>query len=134
MLGIFTQDSFRTDWYGYLTNQVSHVALGTIFTWAATVFCLATIGEFPYKAHLFMALAGMYLLYELLYQGWHKWDTIEDWVFFSLYGVGGTVLTFHEFDVGSSLATFDINAPRFIFPIIGVHLLIGCLIRWRRND
>lgn len=129
---IFTQDSFRDDWYGYLTNQVSHVALGTIFTWAATVFALAVAGEFPYKAHLFLVLSGLYLFYEILYQGWAKWDTIEDWIFFSLYGVGGTVLTFDEFDKGSSLATFDISAPTLIFPIIGAHLLVGIFIRWRR--
>lgn len=129
---IFKPDSFSKDWYGFLTNQISHVALGTILTWAVTVFCLVSIGEFPYKEHVFISLAVMYFLYEIIFQGWYGWDTIEDWIFFSVYGAGGTVMTFHEYDVGSGLATFDITAPSFIFPIMGVHLLLGCLIRWVR--
>ena len=129
---LFAPDNFDKNWYGYLTNQVGHVSLGVFVTWGAVLFFLVVAGEFPYKAHIFVYLSSIYALYEITVQGWNKFDTVEDWIFFSLYGVGGTVMTFHEYDRGSSLATFDIMAPSFIFPVIIAHLLIGCGIRkWR---
>lgn len=87
------------------------------------------MGELPYKFQIFTTLAGMYFLYELFFQGWKGIDTIEDWVFFSIYGVMGTILSFNEFDIGSNLVTISITAPTTIFIVLTIHLFIGCLLR-----
>lgn len=129
MKNLFTPNFFRDDWYGYLTNQISHVSLGVFLTWALCFFCFLILDGLPYKTSIFFTLTILYFLYELLFQGWQGVDTVEDWVFFSLYGVLGTVLAFTEFSVGLGLVTLSITAPSYIFPILILHLLIGCFLR-----
>lgn len=123
---LFSPDSFQDDWYGYLTNQVSHISLGVFLTWVLCFISFLVVGELPYKIEIFSFLAVLYFLYELLFQGWHGLDTIEDWVFFSLYGVLGTVVTFTEV---ASVITLNLIAPTIIFPVLILHLFVGCLLR-----
>ena len=129
MKQLFSPDFFRDDWYGYLTNQISHVSIGVLFTWGLCLACFLIMGELPYKFQIFTTLAGMYFLYELLFQGWQGVDTVEDWTFFSVYGVLGTVLSFNEFNIGSGLVTLSLVSPTTMFTLLTVHLLIGCLLR-----
>lgn len=123
---LFSPDFFHNDWYGYLTNQISHISLGVFLTWGLCFASFLVIGELPYKVAIFSSLAILYFLYELLFQGWQGLDTIEDWVFFSVYGVLGTVVSFTEV---SGVIILNLTAPTIIFPILILHLLVGCLLR-----
>lgn len=133
MKHIFQPDDFSGDWYGYLTNQISHVSLGVFFTWFSTLISVLMSGEFPYKWQVFFALLSIYLIYEITYQGWNGLDTIEDLTFFGVYGVGGTLLAFSEFDADLSLAMLDVQSPKLMFAILGVHLFLGSVYRWWKS-
>ena len=132
-MAIFTSSDFRYDWYGFLTNQFSHISMGIYFVWAAAVLSFFAVGSMPFKLPLFFFISGAYFLYEVTFQGWRRWDTIEDTLFIT-YGQGGTLLAFTEIVVGSPVIGFSILKALPILTISTLHLLIGSYIRYRRKD
>ncbi len=75
-------DDFRVDPYGYLTNQISHGYLGmysiTFYCWS--VFHLT--GDYPSQdISGLMLIAVYFVIWEIGYQGWRGWDTMEDTYF-----------------------------------------------------
>ena len=130
---MFTPDDFKDDWYGYLTNQISHVGLGLFLVWFVCAVSFLALGELPYKLALFFSISVLYFLYEMTFQGWRRFDTIEDTMFVAGYGAGGTVLAFSEFLVGTSLVAFDVYAPAYVILTMAIHLLVGCSVRWWRG-
>ena len=42
-------DRFARDWYGYLTNQFSHVGLGIFATWIVCLVAFFISSDMPYK-------------------------------------------------------------------------------------
>lgn len=76
-----------------------------------------------------MFVAVTYMAFELGTQKWRKWDTIEDWMFFALYGGGVPVVVFTEVNVGSPQLYTSIE---WVLPTTGVivaHLLTGVAVR-----
>ena len=126
-----TQSNFKGDWYGWLTNQVSHASLGVFLTWIACVICYIFIGDLPYKFNVFTALAFAYIVWELVIQEWAGWDSVEDFLFVIVYGVGGTLLAFSQI-VGPTVI-FNVFGAMPIFSIFVVHLILGvCYRAWRQ--
>jgi hypothetical protein len=131
---LFTPDDFKDDWYGYLTNQVSHVGLGIFLVWFVCALSYSMFGELPMKWAIFFSISILYFLFEMTFQGWRRFDTIEDTIYVAVYGAGGTVLSFTEFVGGKTLVVFDVFAPILVISTFISHLIIGCVVRWYRSN
>lgn len=130
---IFKPEDFSGDWYGYLTNQVSHIGLGVVLAFTLCIAVFIILGEFPFRSTIFLLIVISYIIYELRHQKWKGWDTIEDSIFVSVYGAGGSLYSFHEVTPGESLVVLDIMDPvPFLIAAI-VHLSIGVFIRHRKQ-
>jgi hypothetical protein len=124
-----TPDGFTTNWYGYATNQVTHLAMGFSAVCVVSALYFGFHGEFSQKAHLWGLVAISYAIYEMAAQGWNGKDTVEDWVFFSLYGAGVPVVIMNEVTPGNP--TLEVNS-QLVVPAIGLvvaHLLGGIIAR-----
>lgn len=133
MLNLFEPDDFRRDWYGFLTNQMSHTLLGIFIVWIMTVIGYLILGELPYRNMLFALTLVGYILYEIVFQGWRGWDTIEDTLFVAVYGAGGTLIAFTEYQYGSASVIFDIYAALPMLTLVSIHLVLGVLYRIKNN-
>lgn len=124
-----TPDGYPVDWYGYATNQVTHLAMGFASTCILSGLYFFTFGEFAEKWALWFSVALMYAIYELSAQGWNGKDTIEDWTFFSVYGAGVPIAIFTEIEPGDSMLVVN---SYIVAPIIGfifAHLVGGIVAR-----
>lgn len=131
---MFTPDDFRTDPYGHWTNQTSHaLQVGMlIMLWGGAVAYFLVVGEFPYKIYFGMVALVVYLAYELLFQGWQGWDTLNDTSFVVGWGVWAPLAVFFEVEQGSSMITADVlDVAPYILGLFA-HLSFGALIRWMR--
>lgn len=124
----FSQDDFVDDWYGWLTNQISHLSVGVMAALAVSVAWYYIEGEFPFKVVLWPLLLGVYVLGEIV-RGWKSWDSIEDTIFFAGYGAGGALLVFSEITPGQPML---IVSAVDVLPILGLaaaHLAAGVAVR-----
>jgi hypothetical protein len=126
---LITPDRFPRDWYGWATNQLGHIMIGLALACGLTLVHFWALGEFPYKLHLFALIGAGYLAFELAFQKWQGWDTVEDWIFVCVYGAGGAIGTVTEREVGSLIAALDLTAVAWAFAAAGGHLAAG--IGWR---
>lgn len=82
---MFKPDDYRTDPYGFLTNQISH---GYVGMFAMAFYCWAVLhltGEYPDQTIAGITLIAVYFVgWEVAAQGWRGADTIEDTYFVSL--------------------------------------------------
>jgi hypothetical protein len=124
-----TPDGYPVDWYGYATNQVTHLAMGFAFVCILSGLHFAMFGEFAQKGALWFTAAMVYAVYELSSQGWNGKDTVEDWVFFSIYGAVPPIAMFSEIEVGNPelLVNSQIAAP--VIGVVVAHLIGGILAR-----
>lgn len=125
LLRFFSPDSYSRDPYGFLVNQVSHLALGI-----AMILCIAlagywTQGEYPYRWEMWGIAAGLILQFELTVQRWSGSDTVHDVLFMAGYGAGGAALTFHEATPGLLTLTGDPITAVGIAAIAALHLAVG---------
>lgn len=122
---IFLPDNFHGDWYGWLTNQISHIALGMAGVGALCFLALVVFGEFPGRRATWVLFAGGYMLYEMSVQRWNGVDTVEDWIFVAGYGAGGLLHTLREVNPGTGEFTGNIwdVAPFFIAAL--AHVVFG---------
>lgn len=127
--GLIAPSDFRRDWYGYLTNQISHVGVGVLAAWLTCVMAYLIAGEYPYREHVFVLILLAYTLKEALFDKWSGFDTIEDIVFVTLYGVGGTLRSFSEIQAGSSVVSFDVFSALPVLLLCIVHLTVGTISR-----
>ena len=129
-----TPDGFRGDWYGYVTNQVSHWALGSLAALAICSGWYGLSGELPYRWQIAVIVAVIYVGKELLLDGWQGLDTVEDFVFTVVYGSGGAAMVFYEVDglpAGEVAFSIALAAPLSAAPL--AHLALGCFARLRRS-
>lgn len=123
-------DSYKGDWYGYASNQLSHTFLGFLVTCSIGVFGYYYLNEFMHKETIWLIISSGYILFEWVTQGFKKpLDTIEDWLFFSVYGSGGPVLLFTEKQVGSPFLEVSVLSIGPILAIMFTHLLTGIVVR-----
>ncbi len=127
---LFEASSFDGDWYGWLTNQVSHIFLGLALVFVSCFLWLAAVGEFPYRLHTWLSLVTLYLAYEWAFQGWRWFDTVEDTLFVTFYGAGGALYTFHEVAPGSPKFTGNITHLLPFFYVAAAHLFAGAAARF----
>ena len=124
-----TPDNYANNWYGYATNQVTHLAMGFAAACLLSNFYFYVFGEFAEKGALWFVLALIYAVYELSAQGWNGKDTIEDWFFFSVYGAGVPIMIFSETEIGSPIVSVN---TQMVVPVLGVviaHLIGGVAAR-----
>ena len=126
-----TADSFSGDWYGWATNQISHSSLGVFITWLACVAAFLMVGDLPFKINVFSSVAFIYVMKELVLDTWRGWDTIEDFLFVVVYGVGGTLLAFDQI-VGDTVI-FSVFGATPIFSVFCIHLFVGSIYRFWKN-
>lgn len=122
-------ENYRRNWYGYATNQLSHMMLGFIYCCAVSAAHWAYYHEFAEKPVLWLFVAVTYAAFELGTQKWKGWDTVEDWMFFALYGGGVPVLIFTEIEAGNPTVTTSIEWAIPTVGIIFTHLVSGIVVR-----
>lgn len=127
---MLTPDSFDRDPYGWLTNQVSHIALGALMALALSVFGFAVFGEFPVRTHMLAAIFVLYfVVIELVVQGWRGFDTIEDTIFTVGYGAAGPLAVSSEIVPGRMAIVMELE-PLLPFVYMSAAHLIGGIV-WR---
>lgn len=130
LLELSKSDSFKADWYGYASNQLSHILLGFVYTCLFSLFSFVLISEFPHKGVILFFVFTSYVLYEYFSQGIKEpFDTIEDTIYFALYGGGSAVLLFTEVEAGSPKLEVSILSTTPILTIMAIHLLCGVVLR-----
>lgn len=126
---IFKADNFAGDWYGWATNQISHVFVGVFLVfWLCTCYFF-TFGEMPYKTAVLGVMLSGYLLFEIGVQGWRGLDTIEDTVFTVGYGAAGVLSGFTEVSQGSPLVAVNVIGLAPFFAMAVAHLVAGSAAR-----
>jgi hypothetical protein len=126
--------AFLDDWEGWLGNQTGHIFAGmfTAFWICAASFVL--MGELPYRVDVFVACLLGYFAFEIFFQGWKGYDTIEDTVFVVGYGVGGPLSALSEIAAGGADASINIIGLIVFFVIAPIHLAFGVAFRYSRTD
>lgn len=125
--------NFKDDWYGYLTNQFSHIGVGVFLTWITCLAAFAVAGDLPLRVHVFSFIAISYIIKELVFDKWHGTDTIEDIMFVVVYGAGGTLYSFKQIDDFSSDVVFNIYLALPSFVCAMLHLMYGTVIRIKKK-
>lgn len=131
-MSIFAPDDFRADPYGHWTNQTAHtMQVGLLgFVWAASAAYFWFAGQFPYKEHMILFALILYVSYELIDQGWHGWDTVNDTRFVVGWGVAAPLMVFSEVEPGSTKFEGDVF---FAAPFIAAFIIDLAIGAWRRD-
>ena len=123
-----TQENFSRDWYAYATNQIGHTAIGFVFASLVSYLTFLYLGEFAPKECIWLFSAMIYGAWETL-NGKPSWDSLEDWIFFAIYGAGSATMLFSEVSAGSPMVVTQIvYVPKFT-AIIAAHLSVGVVAR-----
>jgi hypothetical protein len=126
---ILEADDFPNDWYGWVTNQISHIGLGVFLVFVVCLSSFGLIGEMPYKNAVYALVLFGYLSFEMGVQGWREWDTLEDTAFVTFYGAGGALAGFSEVTPGDAMLTVNPLGLMPFFAVAVLHLLAGALFR-----
>lgn len=111
LLELARPDDQGRDWYGWVTNQMSHVTLGML----VTVFAILHL-KFNPLTPIFILATGKEI-YDLNNGGTFK-DSFNDWVFMIVGGV-----------LADALFDDDISSINISFFVIVVGLIAGLLPR-----
>ena len=126
---ILKPDSFPGDWYGWVTNQISHIFVGIALVFFASLICFYSFGEMPNKLTIYGAIFAGYVAFEVLVQGWRGVDTVEDTTFVVGYGAAGVLAGFTEVEVGSPYLELNLLGLAPFFAVAIVHLIAGAMHR-----
>lgn len=122
-------EAYENDWYGYATNQLSHFAIGVATAALLSQLYFAVFGEFVEKGALWFVVAFGYMIFEITRQGWNGRDTLEDWIFFAVYGAGLPIFLFHEVEPGSPVLMINSQLIVPLFAVVFAHLFGGIVSR-----
>jgi hypothetical protein len=134
MTSLFEPDDFLDDWYGWLTNQVSHIGVGVKLAFLMCLGAFVVTGELPYRVDVFAVCLLGYVFFELYFQGWQGFDTVDDTVFVVAYGAGAPLYAFHEVSVGSLEVMGVLTDLIPFFAVATIHLACGVAFRYYRAD
>lgn len=126
---VFPPDDYACDWYGWLVNQTSHVALGVLIVLVAALIGRALIGEYPYRLELAAIAFAYVLIFELYIQRIDGGDTAQD-VAFMAYGAGGSLVVFREVRPGDVEVRGHLWLAGVVVIWVVVHLAAGVWERW----
>lgn len=130
-MGWITPENFKGDWYGWATNQLSHVLIGLFAAILTTLAWWGIFGEYPYRLPLAIVLMLVFVASELK-QGWNGGDAFED-LLFRGYGVAFILGTLHEVQRFALTLEPDVGAMLTIIVVASVHLAVGAGIRlWQK--
>lgn len=93
-------DAFAARPYGWVTNQVAHIALGVAIVTATALVGWGLLREYPYRLEIGLVAVAFVVAFEIGVQGWQGRDTVEDCAFM-LYGIGGSLWAFQEAEAGA---------------------------------
>ena len=122
-------DAYPSDWYGYAKNQLAHFALGITTASLLAQAHFAVFNEFAQKGATWAVVAVGYAAFEILRQGWNGRDTVEDWLFFALYGGGLPIFLFNEVEIGSPMLSINSQLVIPWFAVVMCHLAGGIVAR-----
>ena len=128
-----TPSRFDRDWYGYVTNQISHVGAGMFIAWILCVAAFLISGDLPFRSQVFLSIAVIYTAKEIIVDRWQGFDTIEDILFVVMYGAGGTLISFRQMDALSSDVVFNVFQALPVLCVCCAHLLAGAFSRWKAS-
>ena len=124
-MSLLDADGFYSDWYGWLTNQMSHALLGLLLYVAFCATWLAFFGEYPARIVAFLVVIGGFAFFEIAIQrGGMMLDSIED-TLFTAYGAGALAVTFHEVAPGEAGFVGDIHSSLAVIFVFTLHSVVG---------
>ena len=129
---IFPPDDYAQDWYGWLVNQTSHVALGVLIVLVGALIGRALIGEYPYRLELAAIALAYVLIFEAVVQPWAGSDTVQD-VAFMAYGAGGALAVFREVQPGRVEVHGHLWLAALVVAVVLLHLAAGVWVRDRKS-
>jgi hypothetical protein len=135
VMSLLDAADFAGDWYGWITNQMSHALLGLLLYVAFCATWLAFFGEYPARIVAFLVVVGGFAFFEVAIQrGGMILDSIEDTAF-TAYGAGALAVTFHEVTPGHAGFVGDIYSPLSVIFVFTLHSITGIAERairaWR---
>lgn len=101
-------DSFARDWYGELTNQLSHTFLGLMLALFWCVSAWAMFGEMPVRSWVILGIGAGYLAWEALVQRWLSGDSWFD-AAMVMSGAAGVLLPLKEAGVSGRIIHLDFD-------------------------
>ena len=130
-LKIVPPDDWGNDWFGWAKSQTAHVFVGVFLVFALCMFGFEVFGGFPVKTHVFAVILAGYVAFKFIFQGWQRWDTIEDIVFVVGYGAAGPLSGSFEIEAGRSAIVMELGPLLPYFYVCTAHLIAGVLWRLR---
>ena len=131
-MSLLDADDFYSDWYGWLTNEMSHALLGLLLYVAFCATWLAGFGEYPARIAALLFVVGGFAFFEVAIQrGGMIWDSIEDTAF-TAYGAGALAVTFHEVTLGQAGFVGNIYSPLAVIFVFTLHSIAGIALRAMR--
>lgn len=128
LTAVFTPDDMPRDWYGWMTNQSSHLVLGALLTLIASMAGLLILGEYPYRVEIAVMVLLLILTFEIGVQPLNGLDTLNDALFMA-YGAIGALLVCKEVEAGGVELFFN---PTMALALAGLavgHLIGGIVTR-----
>jgi len=122
------------NWFDYLNVQMYRTLLGLFLVWVFAVIGYVTVGDLPHRGVIFMACLIVSAIVEFIRRGWRGWHTIEDLIFFTLYGIGGTMVTFTGYQATSASAVFDMQIALPMLVGFFTHLFLGAMYRLKKQS
>jgi di/tricarboxylate transporter len=119
------------DWLKWLVDRAGDLGKGLFCAWLVTTLAYYFGGEFPSKTSTATAIAAIYIVAVLLFDDPNFSRHVEGFLFFVVYGAIGTIISFREYEVGESIAVFDLHGPLPIVALTVAHALAGVFLRLR---
>lgn len=114
-------------WLCYQSDVAFRIGVSTACAFSA--FHFWAFSEFAQKGALWFTIAVIYAIWELGVQKWRGVDSVEDWIFYSVYGAGSAILFFNEIEPGSPML---VTSMEYVLPFILLfygHIAAGILAR-----
>ena len=113
------------NWLNYLNVQMYRTLLGLFCVWVISVAAYTVIGNLPYRGEIFITCVLICIVVDFIRRGWRGWYTVEDLIFFTVYGIGGTLVTFTGYQQSSASAVFDMEIAFPMLIVFFSHLSVG---------
>lgn len=119
-----TPDNFRDDPYTALVNQIGHIGLGMVAAVIAACAYFHLAGEMPVRLYAGLILSAMYLLFELVVQGYKGNDTYYDWSFVSL-GIALPYISLTEISYHGDYSLLRVNIDQMLIGLAACVALLA---------
>lgn len=126
-----TPSDHEGDPYVEAANQLSHIALGCVFSLSACVIWFILFGEMPVRVAVwFSVVLGYAVAVEWWLQGWNGRDSFAD-TFFVQCGVSMTLWPVKEVGFAPDIALIEVR-PKFLGVLMLISTMALILHLWPR--